>query len=52
MSIAKTKVNINCRGLHYTSGTFGQNYKDAHNFRISLDEKANSNLKLLKDTIL
>ena len=45
-------ASVNWRDLYYTFGTSGKNYKDAHNFRISLDEKTKCNLKLLKNTIL
>ena len=53
VNITKRNMSImNCRGLYYTSGTSSKNHKEAHNFRISLDEKTKCNLKLLKDTIL
>ena len=53
VNITKRNTSIiNCRGLYYTFGTSGKNYKEAHNFRISLDEKTKCNLKLLKNTIL
>ena len=39
-------------GLYYTFGTSCKNYKEAHNFRISVDEKTKCNLNLLKNTIL
>ena len=53
VKITKRNMSIiNCRGLYYTFGTSGKNYKEAHNFRISLNEKTKCNLKLLKNTIL
>ena len=53
VKITKRNMSIiNCRGLYYTFGTSGKNYKEAHNFRISLDEKTKCNSKLLKNTIL
>ena len=53
VKITKRNMSIiNCRGLYYTFGTSGKNYKEAHNFRISLNEKTKCNLKLLKSTIL
>ena len=53
VKITKRNMSIiNCRGLYYTFGTSGKNYKKAHNFRISLNEKTKCNLKLLKNTIL
>ena len=40
VKITKRNMSIiNCRGLYYTFGTSGKNYKKAHNFRISLNEK-------------
>ena len=35
---------INFRGLYYTFGTSGKNYKEARNFRIHLDENTKCNL--------
>ena len=53
VKITKRNMSIiNCRGLYYTFGTSGKNYKEAHNFRISLNEKTKCNLKLQKNTIL
>ena len=53
VKITKRNMSIiNCRGLYYTFGTSGKNYKEAHNFRTSLNEKTKCNLKLLKNTIL
>ena len=43
---------INCRGLCYTFVTSGKSYKEAQNFRISLDEQNKKYLKLLRNTIL
>ena len=43
---------INCRAIYYTYGTSGKNYKEAHNFRVSVDENARRNLKMFKETIL
>ena len=43
---------INWGALYYTFGASGKNYKVVQNFRVSLDEKMKSNLKLLKDRIL
>ena len=53
MNVTKRNMPIiSCRGLYYTFGTPGKTYKEAHNFRISLDEKTKCNLKLLKSTML
>ena len=38
---------ISCRDLYYTFGTSSKNYKEVHNFRISLDEKMKCNLKCI-----
>ena len=43
---------MNSGPLHYTFGTSGINYDVAQNFRVLLDEKKKSSLKLLKDKIL
>ena len=43
---------INLEALYYTFGTSGINYEVAQNFKVSLDEKRKSNLKLLKDKTL
>ena len=48
--ITKKMSILNCRV--YILGTSGKNYTEAHNFKVSLDEKTKSNLKLLKETIL
>ena len=42
---------INWGALYYTFGTSDKNYKVAQNFRVLLDEKTKSNLKLLIDKI-
>ena len=53
VNITKRNMSIiNFRGLYCTFGTSGKNYKEAHNFRIYLDENTKCNLKLLKNTIL
>ena len=36
----------------YTFRRSGKNYTEAHNIRVSFDEKMKNNLKLLKKTIL
>ena len=43
---------INLEALYYTFGTSGINYEVASNFKVSLGEKRESNLKLLKDKTL
>ena len=43
---------INWGALCYNFGTSGLNYKEIQNFRVSLDEKTKSNLKLIKDKVL
>ena len=42
---------INWGALYYTLGKSGKDYKVAQNYRVSLDGKTKSNLKLLKDKI-
>lgn len=42
---------IGCRALYYTFGTSGKNYKDSHNFRVTIDEDAKKNLKSFKDAV-
>ena len=43
---------INWESLYYTFGTSRRNYEVAKNFKVSLDEKRKSNLKLLRDKTL
>ena len=43
---------MNWGALYYTFGTSGVEYDLAQNFRVLLDEKKKSNLKLLKDKML
>ena len=48
----KEMTKINWGALYCTFGMSGMNYKVARNFRVWPDEKAKSNLKLLKDKML
>ena len=48
----KKMTIINWGALYYSFGTSSKNYKVAQNFRVSLDGKMETNLKLLKDKIL
>ena len=47
----KEMTLTNWRALCYNFGTSGLNYKMTQNFRVSLDEKTKSNLKLIKDIL-
>ena len=48
----KEMTIINCGALCCNFGMCGLNYKVTQNFRVSLDEKAKSNLKLIKVKVL
>ena len=46
------EIIMNRGSLYYTLRTSGIDYDVAQNFKVLLDEKKKSNLKLLKDKIL
>ena len=48
----KEMTIINWGALCYSFGTSGLNYIVAQNFRVSVDEKTKSNLKLIEDKLL